>query len=711
MTGEAAELDRDFRFSRAFYLYAAFFPLIWAAGALLTGNLREPVLSTAVAFCVTADYLLLYRAYRRLTRYASALRLDGERRFTPYQALGGVLFGGLLAALWDEIPAAHGKEFWIALAIGALSLTSGPFYKARVHSVVWLHTVASRLLFDKGIFLFYAATSHSSPGLLRLAGWIALLELPSFLYMTRDSKSPSWLARTDDAHNYLQLDRDARRLLYEDVWLADSVRPKRGRKAPDLTFVHTLAHEAVSSVQQARQLVLDLDGLSASAARPGMKSLEWAEAAAALVDLAESEVDTGRAAVRRRLRLARAHCAHARSAIYLATGHRDEFRAAFAEARALWTAEGLHDLAAEESVTVLQNSGVDHTFQLLTVADGLDLVGPLVGSADLRSFARRQVLFTAAVLHEDEGDRARAERLRAAGLAVPRRARDRWRLARQYRSAGLRRRASELALLDRMVAINSGPLRAASRFAPVDAPGITVAGWPASRARDLTLRALRQWALGRKDKAEELLLQAAELLRASDQLHTAFDVLLELGRAQIRTHPAGAFRNLSAAAEIYETLRDRILDDELRMQSGGPIERLLVMLVGLLLTEAPRGTGPGWPAAPGAAAFDLVERARSRSLLELLGTTVPPAGAVPPDLLADEARARAEVAARRAPRPAGDGEEDALRALRDALRSLAAAQERIAAAAVPGEEYISLSRGTPLTFTEVRALLRPEATA
>ncbi|NRQ34542.1 hypothetical protein HII36_22255 [Nonomuraea sp. NN258] len=695
------------RSARLFYLYAAILPLVISTIAWAVDQPVRMTVTIAAALCVTANYLLQYRAYMTLTEVTRGTRLRGELSVASLQIFAGLLLGYLIDKLWDALPALHGNEFWTALAITLMSFIAVPVYKHRLHPVVWLLAGPYRVLFDKGVLLFYAALFTSSPGLLWLALWLALFDLPLSLGMAIQSRSPGWEARANDAHLYLDSDAEDRRTLFEEPWMKDFVLRRPGR--PDLGFIHTLAHEAARSVGQTRAMTLDLTGMSAFTGRAGLRSLDWVDAALPLLDRAESAIP-GTPGARRRLRLARAHCAYARALVYFATGHRDEFRVSFTEACTIWRQEGHQDLAAAESVATYLSSGGENLFRLLTPADGLALLDPLVHDPALTPLARRRALLAASLVHQELGDPELATQLKAEAFAQRQRRGDSRRLLGQYRAAGLPRKRSAIATTGRLMDLATGPFANITMFAPASAPTIALSDWPPSQARDRAARGLRMWALGRRDKAEALLLETAQLLRTSDQLITAFFVLLELGRAQHGTAPSRAYHALDQAAEVYETLRMRILDDELRLSTGAAVERLTLLILDLLL-DAPGGDGDSWPRAPRAEAFVLVERARSRELLELLGTTVPPGSTTPPHLLAAEAEARRAVAdSRAALAVAGSpaGSESALRALRDALSALSAAQARIAAVDLAGDEYVSLSRGTPLTFAEVKTLLRPE---
>jgi len=187
---------------------------------------------------------------------------------------------------------------------------------------------------------------------------------------------------------------------------------------------------------------------------------------------------------------ARAHCAYARASIYLTTGHRDEYRASFAEAQRLWIEEGLDGLAAEETVLACLSSGRYQAGQYLTSADIRELLAPLMRSTGLVPPARRHVLLMASILERESGDPREASRLHAETSGLRGRRRDIRRLIRQYRAAGIPRRRSTLELFDRLLTLNAGGLRGMSLFSPTSAPAIAASAWAPSPARDLALRGL-----------------------------------------------------------------------------------------------------------------------------------------------------------------------------------------------------------------------------
>jgi hypothetical protein len=204
--------------------------------------------------------------------------------------------------------------------------------------------------------------------------------------------------------------------------------------------------------------------------------------------------------------------------------------------------------------------------------------------------------------------------------------------------------------------------------------------------------------------------EAAALLKESNQTVNAFWVLVELGRAQYHSAPASAYRSLREALELHEVLRTQVLDSPMRMQAGGAIEGLFLSIIRLLVdTAAPPSHTEHWPAEPRSAAFELVERSRSRSLLELLGTAVaPPAGSAPADLLQREEEARRAVAESQAEVQQRGASELLLLRLRATLHTLETVQNELAETTGPGEEYVGLRRGDPMAFDEVRRLLAVE---
>jgi hypothetical protein len=158
----------------------------------------------------------------------------------------------------------------------------------------------------------------------------------------------------------------------------------------------------------------------------------------------------------------------------------------------------------------------------------------------------------------------------------------------------------------------------------------------------------------------------------------AAQVLIQLGLVQRIVDPPRAYRNLRRALEIRESIRDDVLDADLRMRFGGAAEDLYVELVHLL-DAAAFFPDPDWPEHPEVEMFQLVERARSRSMLELLGDAVAP--------LLDEER-----------RLAAPDDRAARGELEDVWR-------RIAETGPAGAEYVQLRRGDPASFADIHRML------
>jgi len=223
-------------------------------------------------------------------------------------------------------------------------------------------------------------------------------------------------------------------------------------------------------------------------------------------------------------------------------------------------------------------------------------------------------------------------------------------------------------------------------------PTIDTSGWAYGPARTLAERADRQWGFGRYEAAADAYERAARLLVRDGYEHDALNVRRRLGRALYGIDPPRAIRNLTAALDLQEQARLEVLDPEVRMHLGGDTEDTYEDLVNLLAAAGPPES---------TRAFELVEHGRSRSLLELLGDGLPAAGHLSPELAAEERAADERLRALR------EGRRDitGLQKLRQARDALVAVWDRIAADPASAE-YATLRRGDPLTFEDVREMLR-----
>jgi CHAT domain-containing protein/tetratricopeptide (TPR) repeat protein len=147
------------------------------------------------------------------------------------------------------------------------------------------------------------------------------------------------------------------------------------------------------------------------------------------------------------------------------------------------------------------------------------------------------------------------------------------------------------------------------------------------RGRTLRRQGEALLALGRPAAAQQQLEQALQLLRrtasTADEARTLYHLALarrDLGDA------AGALDRVETAVELAESLRANIVNPHLRTSFSGSFHEAYELAIDLLLSEGsrsqdagaqPRGSGP----AASRRALELAERARARTLVELLGSS------------------------------------------------------------------------------------------
>lgn len=708
------------RLIRLGYLAIALVPLPAAAVAALSGTgsgAGSPVLLAVVAVVISCSYLLQYRAYRVLNRYLVLSRLVWELVVSGLGVVAAAVAGGWLVELWRAHPGLAGGEFWQALAIVVLLQVVSPLaYAKQLGLVVTLLAGPMRLLADKGYFLFWAAgLLHPDPGLLRMAGWLAVLQLPLSWMMARGSSAPHWAARVNDAHVLIDAPREHRERVV-GAWVSDSVLRRGG---PDLSFVHTLLDQAQQSVVRTENVVLRLMGLDATASRPGETALEWIDAAGDLLREARRALGPAgeRPAAVRALDLAEAHAAQARGEVRFVLGRREEALASWRGMYELWARHGLHELRARHLVSLTSGHSDGHSMQVMSPEDAVAELEGLIADPELTPLSRRHALLASSACHAALDQPDRAAELAADGRRIRVRRADMRAYIRQSAAAGHRptmmpaQRQMDLALI-----LNTSTMIARDSYGPTQLLFLGARFWPESRAKELIVKGMRQWRAGRRDAAEATLREAAGLLRDSGQVPFAYWVMVQLGRAQYVPAPARAHRSLMEALDLRELLRDQVLDARLRMTAGGSAEGLYAVIVRLLVesdptgqpASEPAGDPDGWPACRAAAALQLVERGRSRSMLELLGQNLPAhVGPEHAELVrAEEAARRRLAGCQDALATAAPGEEAIVRLraardeLRDVLDSLAAVDER-------GAEYAQLRRGDPRSYDEIRRMLEP----
>jgi CHAT domain-containing protein len=219
--------------------------------------------------------------------------------------------------------------------------------------------------------------------------------------------------------------------------------------------------------------------------------------------------------------------------------------------------------------------------------------------------------------------------------------------------------------------------------------------------RRLTIRGLNQLNAGDAAGAIPVLLDGAE--RAARDGHLNWVVQAHAGLVDAyldQADPGAAYRHVRLALRAREQIHERVLDPDDRIDVAGRTSDLYAIGVHLLVIAGDQElTGEDWPMQPYAEALMLVERARSRVFLQMLGEALP---------LPAEPSVRAFVAAERAAYQAF--QEAGPDRVRQARAHLEAAWDELADTDA-GAEYVALRRGDPVSYPEIQQVLRTEAAA
>jgi CHAT domain-containing protein/tetratricopeptide (TPR) repeat protein len=673
-----------------------------AAVLVWRGSPVPALLLVLPALAVVANWFLTIAATRVLT--------PPQRHVTLSLEALGALFGislavALAAGVRRDGPVIGwlaGNAWWLAALVVLVPVVTIPMSMPR--GLGWLPTIV-RACADKGTVGFYAAALAGSPGLAELAafltGYTLLYELWSW-----DTEG-NQVIRQLDARRFLEASPALRNAVTE-AWLDQAVRwPAARGRPPRLDFVYTLCAQVAPSAGGHHDV--ELDAIQRTRRRPGAGAMVWVDHAEALVERAATQLPAPSAAQRRRLDLARARCQYARGDVYLVQALSDEAAAAHRKALATWRGYGLLDLSADIASTMALDV-VQSPFSTgsATPEDWLPVLAELLGEPAVTPAMRRWLYLAAADCHAVRGERevALEQRDRARHLAgAPLRRR---RLNRDRRQAGMlvMSRATARwwdAVMELSWLFATGQVRLPGG-AGNGTPAILTAGWHHDVAVALIKQSGRLWAAGQQKEATAVLERAAAALADDGMPGWAVQVLVQLGTALRDTDPGRAYQVLRRALELRESVRGSVLDDEARMRFGGGAEDLYTALVGLL-AEAEFFPGPTWPDQPSRAAFELLEAARSRSMIELLGDRLPaPRGPAYTELVRAE-----RTAARRLRELQPDGgpglDVEALAEIRKERVELEGIWRRLAEAGPAGAEYAQLRQGRPLSFVELRELL------
>ncbi|MET8453747.1 hypothetical protein [Streptomyces sp. NPDC005209] len=679
------------------------------AGVAALATSRGSAVPAALAFGPAAAMAVLWWAGYPGAKVLSPL----QRRRTLLLEWRGGLYGVFLAVLATRLLPGDGwlarwlaaNSWWMAALCVAVPIV----VTAASTDTVLLRLLPLgflRVLVDRGTVAFFLATLTASHDLAEFAAWIvgynAALELVEL------RPGGNWTPRRLDAQRFL----DAAPLMRQriiDAWLAEAVlRPVRRGRAPDVAFVYSLCAEVAPAIMAHRD-----PGVAAIHITPPRlvnDAMAWHDRALNLVKLAEDQIRDPNEQQRRQLSLARARCAHARADIYMTQGLVDEALEAIREATTRWHECGLHNLCADITATIAVGTVPSPLLTTPTPPDEiLARLGPLVNEPALTPRMRRWTLLGAAICHmmlrQHESAVALHEEARALASAPAKRRR----LNAERRAAGMiMLSASTVRRWDATMTIAWYAATGIVRFAQTNAesaealPLTPLGTWTHNGTLPMIRTAGQLWASGNHDAAATMLEKAADALERDRLPAMAIQVLSQLGIAQRAVDPPHAYRNLRRALEIRETLRGSVLSADLRMRFGGGSEDLYIELV-QLLHEAEFFPSASWPQWPAREAFELVERARARSMLELLGEALGPPAQGPYAALAEtERELLAELFSAEEAR-----DTTRIRSVRDELDGI---WRQMAAIGTVGAEYAQLRRGEPAAYYDIRRMLGADAT-
>jgi CHAT domain-containing protein/Tfp pilus assembly protein PilF len=237
---------------------------------------------------------------------------------------------------------------------------------------------------------------------------------------------------------------------------------------------------------------------------------------------------------------------------------------------------------------------------------------------------------------------------------------------------------------------------------------LQTAGSRADEAEALCSRGEAYLQAGQSAKALESLTEALRLARATGHRTSEAQAEQGIARAERAAGRLGEARTHAAAAmEILETRRSRIAGADLRASFSALQHRVYELALDLLMASHRAEPAAGWDRA----ALETAERARARTLVELLGEAgVDIHQGVDPALLERRASllrrlsAKTERALREHPKGADERaalEEERFAVLRDLDAVEAEIRERS-----PG--FAALTRPQPLSAAGIQALLDPD---
>ncbi|MGI5499233.1 hypothetical protein [Lentzea sp. CA-135723] len=474
-------------------------------------------------------------------------------------------------------------------------------------------------------------------------------------------------------------------------WLHDSITERP--ESPNYRVVASLAVQAVRSVQG--RTITGPPLFAGSDALTGTRALQWLDIADEALELVKSRLPglLARQPMRREHLRAKWMCQVARASVYTNLNWRDDALAAHRAAAA-----HAQEADAPNAAAVSRIEAASLLRALLArPRDALRELADPLSDTTLAAPVRRSGLLVAALAHADLGDRdtARSVVAQARAVVVNRRA---WRLffaeekgsSVSFATTGKQAVLADLRQFEAMAAavLEGGDFEVA----------LTDTG---SAAMVLHNRAMAAQLRGDIPRARRLALAAVEVATRDGLLTWAYNCNLQL--AVLSDEMPESYRHARAAVDVLEEMRGRVIDPDLRVGAAPSVNYNAYEIAAMsLLTGGPLEGVPDWPDRPYAEAFELVERARSRVFLELLGSA-----AAASEVAVRETEAAAEFQlALRAQAGASESERPAaLERVRQARNRVDEVWRELAESGPDGERYARLRRGTPASVEEVRSHL------
>lgn len=668
--------------------------LWWVAAAmtvipLVVGAFTLDPWTAATGVLVTAAVLLRVLDLRRLTRKFRRYNVSYVAVQVPAVAL---LAAGPLGALqapesWVD-PVVTVIAFGVGLWLAGRGRPEGRMLRSAGTGLLTVFGWLSGTFVAAGMFPFYASVFHPRPWLLVVAALLAVIEI---VLRVRSGGIPMLAQNVTAVVSRF----DAHEEIAE--WARDTVR--RRPKRPDLRLLTLLIGQSMKAPHRA-PLAYDLYGHIGGYRRElsSETSLEWLE----LAEHALDELDRAAPHLRRELLARRADCAFARANLHGYLSQREENAAAYRRAMWLFSEAGMPSGEGFARMMLGMSLGM----RLRRRAEGMAELVPLFDDERLSPAVRRRAVSVAMMVARSFDDEDEVSALRARrDLIVATKAHywalfrettplDSWRVMRATVRVSMRQFQEEELLFDLHSPTGTEHLPAGKGLFPVPERELLDAG------RLLASR-------GNTKRALVVLEEAAQL--AETQGHPQFVLMARSAIADLHVRQGdrvAAWRNLATAIGAHQRIRGLVLDQDARSDVGGLWADLFDRGVTILAGEPVTPTPVGWPARSHTAAFELGESARSRALLELLGSRLDP-GAVQ-GIPADEERAALERLheARGALDAAGpDSREKAQVAVRQAATTLDRLYDDWRRNGGQAAEYVSLRRGQPATYAEIRTLL------